>query len=89
MTSHSSILAWKIPWTEESRRLPSTGSQRVGPNWATSLHFRPAVPRQECKERSLLDSVEFGGFWGTSPSWMSQALWEGGGGVGWGRQKGR
>ena len=53
------------------------------------LHFTSAVPRQECKERSLLDSVEFGGFWGTSPSWMSQALWEGGGGVGWGRQKGR
>ena len=39
MASHSSILAWKIPWTEEPCRLPSTGSQRVGHNWATSLHF--------------------------------------------------
>ena len=27
---HSSILAWKIPWTEEPGRLPSMGSQRVG-----------------------------------------------------------
>ena len=27
--SHSSILAWRIPWTEELGRLPSTGSQRV------------------------------------------------------------
>ena len=27
---HSSILAWKIPWTEEPGRLQSTGSQRVG-----------------------------------------------------------
>ena len=30
----SSILAWKIPWTEEPGRLQSTGSQRVGHNWA-------------------------------------------------------
>ena len=30
MAPHSSILAWKIPWTEEPGRLQSTGSQRVG-----------------------------------------------------------
>ena len=30
MAPHSSILAWKIPWTEEPRRLQSMGSQRVG-----------------------------------------------------------
>ena len=29
MASHSSILAWRIPWTEEPGRLPSMGSQRV------------------------------------------------------------
>ena len=28
--THSSILAWKIPWTEEPGRLQSMGSQRVG-----------------------------------------------------------
>ena len=28
--NHSSTLAWKIPWTEESGRLESMGSQRVG-----------------------------------------------------------
>ena len=28
--THSSILAWKIPWTEEPCRLQSMGSQRVG-----------------------------------------------------------
>ena len=27
--NHSSILAWRIPWTEEPGRLQSTGSQRV------------------------------------------------------------
>ena len=30
MAPHSSTLAWKIPWMEESGRLPSMGSLRVG-----------------------------------------------------------
>ena len=30
MATHSSILAWRIPWTEEPGRLQSMGSQRVG-----------------------------------------------------------
>ena len=30
MATHSSILAWKIPWTEAPGRLQSMGSQRVG-----------------------------------------------------------
>ena len=37
MAAHSSILAWKIPWTADPGRLPSMGSQRVGHDWATSL----------------------------------------------------
>ena len=37
MATHSSILAWKIPWTEEPGRLQSMGSQRVGHDLATSL----------------------------------------------------
>ena len=37
MATHSSILAWKIPWTEEPGRLQSMGLQRVGHDWATSL----------------------------------------------------
>ena len=32
--SHSSILAWRIPWTEKPGRLPSTGWQGVGRDWA-------------------------------------------------------
>ena len=35
MATHSSILAWKIPWTEEPGGLQSMGSQRVGHNLAT------------------------------------------------------
>ena len=30
MATHSSILAWRIPWTEESGRLQSMGMQRIG-----------------------------------------------------------
>ena len=30
MATHSSILAWKMPWTEEPVRLQSMGSKRVG-----------------------------------------------------------
>ena len=37
MATHSSTLAWRIPWTEESGRLQSAGSLRVGHDWATSL----------------------------------------------------
>ena len=39
MATHSSTLAWKIPWMEEHGRLQSMGSQRVRNNWATSLCF--------------------------------------------------
>ena len=35
MATHSSILAWKIPWTEEPGRLQSMRLQRVGHNWVT------------------------------------------------------
>ena len=37
--THSSTPAWKIPQTEEPGRLQSMGSQRVGNDLATSLHF--------------------------------------------------
>ena len=39
MTTHSSTLAWKIPWAEKPGRLQSMGLQRVGHNWVTSLSF--------------------------------------------------
>ena len=39
MATHSSTLAWRIPWKEEPGRLQSIGLQRVGHNWATSLSF--------------------------------------------------
>ena len=35
-STHSSTLAWRIPWTEEPGRLQSMGLQRVGHDWATN-----------------------------------------------------
>ena len=45
MATHSSILAWRIPWAEEPGGLQFMGSQRVGHDWATSLlHFTSSTP---------------------------------------------
>ena len=38
MTTHSSILAWRIPWAEEPGGLPSMGSQRVGYDQSDLAH---------------------------------------------------
>ena len=38
MATHSSILAWKIPWTDESGELQSMGLQRVRDNWVHVHH---------------------------------------------------
>ena len=35
MAPQTSILAWRIPWTEETGGLQSMGSQRVGHDWVT------------------------------------------------------
>ena len=47
MATYSSILAWKIPWTEEAGRLQSMGSQRVGHNWATFWGFPGGLEGKE------------------------------------------
>ena len=40
MAAHSSILAWRIPWTEEPGGLQSMGSQRLRHDWVTSTTYR-------------------------------------------------
>ena len=39
MATHSNILAWRIPWTEEPGRATLHGSQRVGHDSVTNPHF--------------------------------------------------
>ena len=43
MTTHSSILAWRIPWTEMPGRVRSIGLHRIGYNWSDSacMHMCP------------------------------------------------
>ena len=53
METHSSILAWKIPWIEEPGRLQYMESQRVRQDWATSLHFTSFC------EWSVISNVNF------------------------------
>ena len=38
MANHSSILPWRIPWTEEPIGLQSVGLQRVGHDWTVNIH---------------------------------------------------
>ena len=61
MAIQSSILAWRIPWTEKPSRLQSTGSQRVGHNWATSLScvdVRVGLSRKLSAEELMLLEVQ-------------------------------
>ena len=64
MAPHSSTLAWKIPWTEEPGGLQSTGSLRVGHDWATSLSLSCIGDRNgnplQC---SCLENPRDGGAW--------------------------
>ena len=39
IATHSSILAWKIPWAEEPGGLQSMGLQRIGHDCVTNFHF--------------------------------------------------
>ena len=45
MATHSSILAWRIPQTEEPGGLQSKGSQRVTQDWVTNMNRPPRKPK--------------------------------------------
>ena len=64
MATHSSTLAWKIPWTEEPGRLQSMGSWRVGHDWATSLSLsRIGEGNGNPLQCSCLENPRDGGAW--------------------------
>ena len=77
MAPHSSILAWKIPWTEEPGRLQSMGTLRVRPTEWLHFHFSPSCSGEgngnplQC---SCLENPREGGAWraavyGVAQSW--------------------
>ena len=86
MVTHSSTLAWKIPWTEEPSRLQSMGSQRVRHNLMTKQQLlkrrvsRDLViliflvqRRYWCGAKSL--SVQFGSVQSLSRVWLFATPW--------------
>ena len=67
MATHSSILAWRIPWTEKPGGLQSIGSQKVGHDWATNIiNNHHMTWLNECSMSSL--QVRTQGGWMTCDS---------------------
>ena len=74
MATHSSILAWKIPWTEEPGGLQSMGLQRVGHDWAAehahtlSCKMNPIIGElfvtSFCFKGSSMYVATFCSYWG-------------------------
>ena len=77
MATHSSILAWRIPWTEEPGRLQSTGSQRVGHGWVTSLSFSSFFTSvwDECNCAVVWAFFGIAFLWDWNENWPFPVLW--------------
>ena len=56
MATHSSILAWDIPWTEEPGGLPSVGLHRVGHNLAIPCSQFLTVSPEETQDVKIQDT---------------------------------
>ena len=68
--THCSILAWRIPWTEEPCRLQSVGSLRVRHNWVTNtrtLPTRASLVAQTVKNPSVMQETRFNPWVGKIP----------------------
>ena len=58
---HSSILAWRIPWTEDPGGLKSRGLHRVGHDWATdtfTFHFHYTEPYSRSRASWVVQLVK-------------------------------
>ena len=75
MATHSSILAWKIPWTEEPGRLQFTGSLGVRHDWATSLSLFTFIGEGNGNplQYSCLENPRDGGAWWAAVSGVAQS----------------
>ena len=82
MATHSSTLAWKLPWMKEPGRLQSMGLQRVRHDWATSLSFYNSFWRREWQPSPVFLPGESHGWrglvgcslWGRKESDMTKQL---------------
>ena len=74
MATHSSTLAWKIPWMEEPGRLQSIGLLRVGHDWATSLSLSCiGEGNGNPLQCSCLENPRDGGAWWAAVSGVTQS----------------
>ena len=76
MASHSSILAWRIPWTEGPFRLQSMGLQRVRHDWVTNTHRKNNSQfvwkyRRPWMAKTILRKKNS---WRNQPSWLQTIL---------------
>ena len=63
MATHSSILTWRIPWTEEPDGLQSTGGKRDGHDWVTTLSnlkYEASTLKLDFEKSAILTSLRFG-----------------------------
>ena len=65
MATHSSTLAWKLPWLEEPGRLQSKGSLRDGHDWATSLSCIGEGNGKPLRSSCLENPRDGGAWWAT------------------------
>ena len=73
LATHSSVLAWRILWTEESGEIQSVGSHRIRHDWATEHHQR----REELRRVTAHATPEPPGLWKQEarrcPNWQGCA----------------
>ena len=76
MAPHSSILAWRIPWTEEPGRLQSMGSLRVGHDFTFTFHFHAMEKEMAAQlQCSCLENPRDGGAWWPAVYGVAQSWW--------------
>src|SRR5574340_624975 len=76
MATHSSILAWRTPWTEEPGGLQSLGLQRVGHNQSNLAYknessFRSAFYIPQAKQSGTRENTQYLTAWFFTPHWPS------------------
>ena len=75
MTAHSSILAWKIPWSEKPVKPQSIGSQRVRHDWAythTHTHTHTYIHQHMVYSECSIDVCWMGGW---KAEWMDLSVY--------------
>ena len=57
MATHSCILAWTIPWTEEPGGLQSMGSQRIGHDWSNLAYMHASIHSRQLSHSYIREKI--------------------------------